>query len=121
MNIKLKELRIGNLLQEGTVTSLNINGDETVGFNNEGLLGIEDVTPKVITYEFLIECGFAVNIEGDALLLIIPRTFYFEAIKNNQQLYEIWCGHEEEVLDVGFFIHQLQNFYFTIAGKELIQ
>lgn len=120
--INPKELRIGNLVMyEGDVYTL-------VGVNKHNVLlsnarhkipRMEDsCTPIPLTKDILLKCGFnqyELNI-GALDLYICPKTDnkYSNEGKcllffNSMPIYTIPCES----------VHQLQNLYFAIVGKEL--
>lgn len=76
--------------------------------------------PIPITEEWLIKLGYKKNIDED-------ECPYLYAVKGKTSLFERENGyynfHIEDVLDEGInikYVHQLQNIYFALTGKELI-
>jgi hypothetical protein len=126
-----KDLRIGNiLLYKGkyvhiTTLSLDIDDEyeETIGFCDLGKLSneitdwnrslIADLQPTPLTPELLEKCGFekrnnvysngnmgfeVVSLKSGGEMYLVPNALYCIDIK---------------------YLHQLQNLYFTLTGKEL--
>jgi len=119
--MQANELRIGNLLMDvsghvGYVTQ--INEDKTVKIRtNEGVLitwmRADLFQPIPLTEEILLKCGF----EYDEL------NYFYSLYYNNFKLefhfdeqYEFWLN--DISMEVKY-LHQLQNLYFALTGKEL--
>ena len=103
MAIEAKELGIGNVTDKGRVKSfyesgIHIGMGKTFGFN--------ELKPILLTEEWLLKFGFS-----------IFKNMYF--IKGMQ----IWkCNDLFLCNKNGIYIkyvHQLQNLYFALTGKEL--
>lgn len=129
--VDIRELRIGNFFK--TPFSDNFSVDEiyknedgfycvknNIGCNVSYLCGfVEDLQPIPLTEELLLKCGF--NVEcyefqiKEQLLLTIEdfwilyntRTNFYVVIFFNKAFKQIE------------YMHQLQNIYFDLTGKEL--
>lgn len=132
--INLKELRIGSWVQCSSLPMrvVSIHDDETIYCDFEGnegdVWGFDKNNPCKsipLTEEILLRCGFYEDVSGFVQSFIIS---YWNNIRTVKTQFEI-------VLDdvngpVGVFVsgnnvihlrslHQLQNLYFAIVGKEL--
>lgn len=98
-----KELRIGNLIAGLSIEKVEWLGDHVVNLYNIG-----SYSPVKLTEEWLIKFGFVKHSGGylssDSS---IELTFDFLVWKPNIKRLEI------------LYVHQLQNLYFAITGKEL--
>lgn len=121
------ELRIGNIVNTSDYINLEVLGISSI---NVGLkleytkfisVNIDELKPIPLTKEWLLKFGFDFSID----------TWYL----NGVAIWETECcdakGNEEigffyELRDVGMmdmnikYVHQLQNLYFALTGKELI-
>lgn len=135
--MNLKELRIGNyicskeddnkIVIERIIAFENLNGVYVIGdfdkvqekLENNTYINVSAILPIKITEELLLRFGaekqLYENDENDYYLII--RHERFNIIYENEDC--IFC----EICDETFmlkYIHQLQNLYFTLTGKELI-
>lgn len=121
------ELRIGNIVNTSDYINLEVLGISSI---NVGLklectkfisVNIDELKPIPLTKEWLVKFGFDFSVD----------TWYL----NGVAVWETECcdakGNEEtgffyELRDVGMmdmnikYVHQLQNLYFALTGKELI-
>lgn len=137
------DLRIGNWVKDIKKGYVSIHGIEPnwdeVWLNychGSGIYKkrIIDIEPIPLTEELLLKCGFDVRRydynPGDGqtaeLVRLTPCGYYqsFRMSKGNN--WEYWtyyhCGGDEQVNIVDIEIkslHQLQNLYFALTGKEL--
>lgn len=126
--MKASELRIGNLLQGNPISNVNqgIYSDGVVAITGYGIHMMEimglDYKPIPLTEEWLVKFGFE----------IIRRSYYGNyAVIIDFQLWhgcdtDYWIfstvddrGDNNEVNVNLRFVHQLQNLYFALTGKEL--
>lgn len=119
--INKNDLRIGNLLANRDLTChVKAVGEtmmelgyftDSVGFLRE--YDDEDITPIPITEDWLINFGFYLNKEGywtHSIDSIFPRYI------NHGKEWHVHIGN----YPVGiFYIHQLQNLFYSLIGKEL--
>ena len=111
------ELRIGNIVQSVYNDTFGISQETLCDFAN----GYVNLKPITLTEEWLKKFGFDFSVD----------TWYL----NGVAIWETECcgakGNEEigffyELRDVGMmdmnikYVHQLQNLYFALTGKELI-
>ena len=125
--MKVEELRVGNLIKFDGITykaeSIHLEG--CVGLNdimyNE--VYINDLKPIKLTEEWFIEFGFKYKNAGG-----YGKSGYFLEIKNQDQDTFIFANNKLQVsiytfsifIDVNIeYVHQLQNLYFALTGKEL--
>jgi hypothetical protein len=101
-----KELRIGNLLENGKVISTNDHRSVFVG-NNWYLT--QDLKPIELTEEWLQKFGFELY---DSVEF---RHFYR---KNDFDLDENYQPIDFDCIEIKY-VHQLQNLYFALTGQEL--
>lgn len=100
------ELRIGNLvIYGGSVVKMNLH--EFTHF----LRFPETYTPIILTEEILLKCGFKRFPWG----LVINELLFKDDLKCSFLELEIGNGFRVKVN----FLHQLQNLYFALTGKEL--
>ena len=111
------ELRIGNIIDRGDyhckVTGITEDGIMTEPINYEGERFVEQITkPILLTEEWLVKFGF----EYDVL-----EEFYFEMNGIRGQFYEEENSFEIDHYELAncYYVHQLQNLYFALTGKEL--
>lgn len=129
--VDVRELRIGNFFKISVCDNFRVdeiykNEDgfycvkNNIGCNGSYLYGaVEDLQPISLTEELLLKCGF--NVEcyefqiKEQLLLAIEdfwilyntRTNFYVVIFFNKAFKQIE------------YLHQLQNIYFDLTGKEL--
>lgn len=87
---------------------------------------LNDIIPIPITEEWLLKLGFE-KIEGDEWKVFIPSNNCETSIevnlkdKNNPEI-NIWTAVDGDwscIKTDNKFVHQLQNLYFALTGKEL--
>jgi len=115
--IKANELRIGNLLNNGTVVRLAENYARIAyqydGMPKQSCVDYEHLEPIPLIEEWLIKCGFKFqNIlkkayqrnlylyKGFGIYEVKPKEFFYKEIQIK-------------------YVHQLQNLYFVLTGEEL--
>lgn len=115
--MELKELRLGNLVfNKNTITEVetifpfNINVD----FVGDDGISISELKPIPLTEEWLLKFGFK---KGDEWTITIDDSqecfewFYGDFFYTGGE--GVKFGREIKT------VHQLQNFYFALTGKEL--
>lgn len=103
--MKAKELRIGNLVtgySYDVAISLEDFKDFYTGDDN-----IDSYKPIPLTEEWLLKFGFE-----NQLVEFVLDNFYLKRTKNH---FEYYCNNRAEIK----YVHQLQNLYFALIGKEL--
>jgi len=110
--IDIKELRIGNYVLSGCNELVKIEGIISKG-NTGGYL-LETLKPIPITAEWLLKFGFnPFYINGKLTHYRINS--YFIRYDGQDFYFELGKGMIIEIR----FVHQLQNLYFALTGKEL--
>lgn len=126
-----KDLRIGNyLLKDGKIVEVAvINSDNTIRVWNEektNTLGcfcfrLKDFEPIPLTEEWLLKFGFLYNGWNWDF-----QSYRFHAQGKNDrgEFYNTEFGirKNKEVFNISFkiqYVHELQNLYFSLTGKEL--
>ena len=121
--MEANQLRIGNLIKEGKVEQIDNSIDE-VYYSGDGYYQSTyccNLNPIPLTEEWLLKFGFA-NVHTD--------WFYKDIGKTNsyQFCFNICLSNGKITLDSGFdensiiklkYVHQLQNLYFALTGREL--
>lgn len=117
--IGIKDLRIGNLVKvNGTtvlVDSVHRNGIRVVDVEDKFPIPYElDFTAIPLTEEILLKCGFKVEYKkGSHTNFRVYRLVEFTYNTNHGWWFHNHLAHEPKHL------HQLQNLYFSLTGKEL--
>lgn len=120
--MKATELRIGNivLLDDEEITLTGIKGNTVFwkdGFDMTGLTGAE-IKPIPLTEEWLLKFGFKPIDERGYSKEIVNKKDNYEY---NFVLSKVDDGYDNDVcLYTIKYVHQLQNLYFALTGKELI-
>jgi len=120
--MKANELRIGNILKGGEVVSIDIMG---VIFRNNFNNTYSGIHPKCkpikLTPEILEQCGFEKinNIHGYYLWSMKRKR---NDSKPSIDIYDRYTiiGNISRVKHC-VYLHQLQNLYYALTGKELTQ
>lgn len=119
--MQVNEIRIGNLTKQGEIVQIRENSAR-VEYLFEGILkqsyvNYINLEPIPLTEEILLNCGFE----------LINNEFYrtknhelnlFWTVNKNKMIPE----YTEKRLVTGYdfkHLHQLQNLYFALTGKEL--
>lgn len=111
--MEAKELRLGNLVMH-TVRNKQYKVCQ-LSANSISVYPCKFINPISLTVEILIRCGFEISDMEDMGM----HTF----IKIDHDLYlslhdgEIWIGEYNTHIK---YLHQLQNLYYALTGKELI-
>lgn len=113
----VKELRIGNLIYNGINEVFSVNGETINNFNvGQAILG--SFKPIPLTEEWLIKLGFE---EYSGMLYIsVPEEYggHIAKYKNQDNVRLEGCDDGQVGIDI-LYVHQLQNLYFALTGKEL--
>jgi hypothetical protein len=120
--MKARELRIGNYFKHSL-----FQGDlEIQAINKSGLCSakgvsggfeIEHIKPIPLTEAWLLKFGFSceAKIGGDGIEF---RVYHFDVLTFNTN--HGWWYKCQPMNDTPLeYVHQLQNFYFALTGKEL--
>jgi hypothetical protein len=127
-----KELRIGNYVWDGysgvMIISQITYSTESVYFRKtwllpEGFARCQDIEPIPLTKERVEEFGF----EGKINEISNCGNFYLdydaEYGRHGMSLWYqkgAWCFSHTETFTVLKYVHQLQNLYYALTGKELV-
>lgn len=121
--MKASELRLGNwLMNQGTAERVHeLSIERGVYFDNDlASTPFSMLKPIELTPELLDKIGFGTDINGDMAYEVGARIWIWFN-KGNVAEMDIFqdgknisfkCGHI-------LYVHQLQNFYFALANKEL--
>lgn len=120
--IQAKELRIGNYLyyrdKESFLEVVSL-GSRFETINERGLLygsdDIEEYKPIPLTEEILLKCGFEYSSKDWLELKYKNLIFNTDRSVNMSVVYLNTCNDWLEIKH----LHQLQNLYFALTGKEL--
>lgn len=111
--MEAKELRIGNLVFDGKgvyeVSLLTFQKDNEQGYY------FKNLSPIRITGGWLKRFGFEKNENGE---YEIQNTSFFYSKSKEHTDYWVFRTMEYDTIEVKY-VHQLQNLYFAITGKEL--
>ena len=133
--MKATELRIGNLIEYKIEDELD-EIKEWWELNTVDAFDLQDLTwldsnpedayfrPIKITEEWLLKFGFEnitgvdyiLHIDVDFKLILIPADAFYPQIDKADDI-----GWSSISLNKIEYIHQLQNLYFALTGKELAQ
>lgn len=132
--VNIKELRIGNIIAgkyhsiiqsiSSIVKDISYSGEYCICLYNGDKYGIDYIEPIQLTEELLVKCGM--NECDDAC-------FVRYAYRNGKFKMNIMiCGLKKYILSINDienrcqicnvevkYLHQLQNIYFDLTGKEL--
>jgi hypothetical protein len=122
--IDVKELRIGNYIywdnpkKKNVVHTVRAVLEFSLHTTPLAICGIEDFSPIPLTEQWLIDFGFEKgnDIMGDC--------FYIEQNNNvNDFAIHLHDGKYTDILNDLYIdsVHQLQNLYFALTGKELVK
>lgn len=130
--IEVNELRIGNIVSHSDYTTeyfevLSIellNGDYIVntngGKNGTWTNPIEMINKVPITEDFLLLMGFEYN-QYNRLWEIDGVSFYYDLSYFYYTEHSDYHPDDSSALLTVKYVHQLQNLYFDLMGKELIK
>ena len=118
--MKANEFRIGNIVDYlGSPTIINsISGiEETyVSTRKSGIMPINAFKPIPLTEDWLLKCGFEKDEKNEYWFwkncVSVSVLGYIELLSFNRQSFKTNIQLK--------YIHQLQNFYFALTGKELV-
>lgn len=116
--ISAKELRIGNYTSEGKVVSFYENGIH-VGFGK--CRRFSELEPIELSEEILLKCGFdkeVVDYNGFSVINFKLNGWlpFLKEMKLQQcKWYKVYNVADCHIS----YLHQLQNLYFALTGKEL--
>lgn len=122
--MELNELRLGNFVRQGKVLEIRANAVKLKYFAENlknSLITYENVKPIKLTEEWLLKLGF---VKGKDVG-IYNNVFYLEGFYISLSEYiNIFVDWNDDTNEPTMFyevcyVHQLQNLYFALTGKEL--
>ena len=125
--MEANELRIGNYLlyrDENICQVSNIGNYFETSFNglSYGSDNINDYKPIPLTEELLLKCGFYKAQYLEHIFQININGLYFafdEAFEGEKDENIVGDFDECVTIRIPKYLHQLQNIYFALTGKEL--
>lgn len=111
--MNVKELRIGNYVIDNLeicqVIQIEANGNVMTSCTSKfPISNVEDLKPVELTQEILLKCGFESKYFG-------IKTFYNPLMELDHDFYLMGVDYGVKIKH----LHQLQNLYFVLTGKEL--
>jgi hypothetical protein len=105
--MKASELRIGNYVQlEGLKRPIRVSIIDTTETSTD-----TKAKPIPLTEEWLLKFGFKKDFNGYYFGLLS-----FSITRNNEFMI---CVNDRPTETICYSVHQLQNLYFALTGKEL--
>lgn len=128
MAIPISELRIGNMFWEDyggykIVTAIGFNNvgefpnhvqGRAIGYKVSGLFDADKIDPIPLTPEVLKSCGFYIDSDGMWKIPFHECGLYWLETKM-----QLTLGGMPMINFDCTTLHQLQNLYFALSGKEL--
>ena len=130
--MKANELRIGNLVKyDNRIFKIDSISTVFPTLNTDefgiGVVDYNNIEPIPLTEDWLLKFGFENNKRANANRYfkegIYPRSFAFQFYKNGRV--DFWysdfnVGNLNRIkYNLLEYVHQLQNLYFALTGKEL--
>lgn len=121
MGVSANTLRIGNLISIGGDKMMKVVEigtytirylDNTYNDNFRAFIGYDYIKPIELTEEILLKCGFVKDIET-SYRWYLDEYFTYDLDDGGFKFEGIWI---EPLIK---YLHQLQNLYFCLTGKEL--
>jgi hypothetical protein len=115
--MKASELRIGNFIEntDSQMASYMVVNADVIKQNEHTMYA--SLEPIPLTEEWLLKFGFSCEAKmgGDGIEF---RVYHFDILTFNTN--HGWWYKFEPMNDTPLeYVHQLQNFYFALTGKEL--
>jgi len=116
--MKVNELRIGNYVYfHGDVEEINmVDGFGVIGREEQPLCSIDEFEPIPLTEEWLLKFGFE---KADEIYFIEFGVYSMTIKEYEKGKYILNPETHFNYVDIEY-VHQLQNLYFALTGKELI-
>jgi len=110
--MKASELRIGNLIIGAFDNTLKVTISQMVNLDN----GFESIEPIPLTEEWLLKFGFKTDNKCWRKDIHI---FEYELIKDDEFTFDVINVECNNWTVSVKYVHELQNLYFVLTGKEL--
>lgn len=128
MKLTAKELRIGNWIKSEplNIPRLNVQSNGCMQITGYGISVLESDTneklpwqPILLTEEILLKCNFRKS-NNKLMFLYVPilKMEIHAELFRGKWLIELINDIKPIVTEV-YYLHQLQNLYFALTGKEL--
>lgn len=125
--MKTSELRIGNLLRDKvTKTELKVTGlteqDVVTHVIDRSMFPLKDgwgIEPIPVTEEVLLKFGFTKIEDFDVYSNVWIISGFIVSLGDYINIHLDWTDDESIRCYEEFYVHQLQNIYFALMGKEL--
>ena len=111
MAITANELRIGNVVNIIGIVPIQIDAQRILSFAN----GDDTYKPVPITEDWLLKFGFELR----GIYYHFPNSYFKLEQYKNKNAYWLRSGTEDLDCTRINYVHQLQNLYFALTGKEL--
>lgn len=111
--MKANELRIGNFTEQGQIKNFWERG---VHFGFGKCYEFNELKPIPLTEEWLLKFGFEID-----KTYVSEQNPYLDHIKNEVRISMPYFSFEygDGAFNELKYVHQLQNLYFALTGKEL--
>ena len=124
--MRVEDLRVGNLVALEAIGHEDEITDWSV-MDYEFYQGKDNFKPIALTEEILLDCGFSITYDPENVhYKINVCNEYNEKIVINRKVgYDVFYIQHKDCNDYSHFttqiiyVHQLQNLYFALTGKEL--
>lgn len=124
--MKAQELRIGNLVKQGEIVDLNRehDGESIIRIVNEDMcpfyISINKLKPIPLTKEWLLKFRFKKSVEDFYYIKTGRKNMTLEICLSEQRtiLFNKRLNEYIELKNIEY-VHQLQNLYFALTGKEI--
>ena len=120
--MKATDFRIGNLVSyDNRVFEIDTLSEEMPTLNTIefgiGVVGWKDIKPIKLTEQWLIDFGFSKSTAVDNLYVIQIEAGVLDLMPSDIIGYHVYI--EDNWICRIEYVHQLQNLYFALTGKEL--
>ncbi len=128
MELKASELRIGNLVQSSPIHEnklkrikhIHTQHEQEVVFYEGDHIGdfIKDISGITLSAQLLEKCGFWMTFYKTLRLSLINGNA-IEFNCESAECYLVFDDTKKTTLEQVKYLHQIQNLYFALLGKEL--
>lgn len=128
MKIKLGELRVGNIMEQGKIQYFEYDGFQRYAIvlskTEPGVIDryslLTELKPIKCDGDMLVEYGFRKYVSDTSVYYnfdSIELDWYHDK-SNGRSGWVLW-GHEDDMRTLNY-LHQIQNLIWDLTGKELI-